>query len=86
MNFFMNKKIVFTCDMPTGKAMFRYFMLAVPQAIVQMLLTDGLIFLLHIGPEQTFLRFLIYGFVMCFLFIFSFLIQQRWVFANRKEK
>jgi glycosyltransferase involved in cell wall biosynthesis len=85
MNFFMNKKMVFGSRMSTGKTMTRYFMLAVPQAIVQMLLTDGLIFLLRITPEQTFLRFLIYGFVMCFLFIFSFLIQQRWVFADKNE-
>ena len=85
MNFFMNKKMVFGSKMSTGKAMARYFMLAVPQAIVQMLLTDGLIYVLRITPEQTFLRFLIYGFVMCFLFIFSFLIQQRWVFADKKE-
>jgi dolichol-phosphate mannosyltransferase len=84
-NFFMNKKMVFSSKMSTGKAMARYFMLAVPQAIVQMLLTDGLIYLFHIGPEQTLLRFLIYGFVMCFLFFFSFLIQQRWVFADKKE-
>ena len=53
---------------------------------VQMLLTDGLIYVLRITPEQTFLRFLIYGFVMCFLFFFSFLIQQRWVFAKKEEK
>ena len=86
MNFYMNKKVVFDSNMSTGKAMLRYFMLAVPQAIVQMLLTDGTIYLLHIGPEQTFLRFLIYGLVMCVLFIFSFLIQQRWVFAGKKEK
>lgn len=85
LNFFMNKKMVFGSKMSTGKAMARYFMLAVPQAIVQMLLTDGLIYVLRITPEQTFLRFLIYGFVMCFLFVFSFLIQQRWVFADKKE-
>ena len=85
MNFYMNKKVVFDSRMSTGKAMLRYFMLAVPQAIVQMLLTDGLIYVLRITPEQTFIRFLIYGFVMCFLFIFSFLIQQRWVFAGKKE-
>ena len=85
MNFFMNKKMVFGSKISTGKAMTRYFMLAVPQAIVQMLLTDGLIYVLRITPEQIFLRFLIYGFVMCFLFIFSFLIQQRWVFAENKE-
>lgn len=85
MNFYMNKKVVFNSSMSTGKAMLRYFMLAVPQAIVQMLLTDGLIYVLRITPEQTFIRFLIYGFVMCFLFIFSFLIQQRWVFAGKKD-
>jgi putative flippase GtrA len=85
MNFFMNKKMVFGSKMSTGKSMLRYFMLAVPQAIVQMLMTDGLIALFRIGPEQTFPRFLIYGFVMCFLFFFSFLIQQRWVFADKNE-
>ena len=86
LNFYMNKKVVFGSEVSTGKALLRYYLLAVPQAIVQMLLTDGLIYLLQIAPEQTFLRFLIYGFVMCVLFVFSFLIQQRWVFAGKKEK
>ena len=85
-NFYMNKKMVFDSSVSTGKAMLRYYMLAVPQAILQMLLTDGAYVLFHIGTEQTFLRFVIYCVVMCLLFVFSFLIQQRWVFAGKKEK
>ena len=85
-NFYMNKKMVFDSSVSTGKAMLRYYMLAVPQAILQMLLTDGAYVLVHIGTEQTFLRFIIYCVVMCLLFVFSFLIQQRWVFAGKKEK
>ena len=41
---------------------------------------------LRIAPEQAALRTLIHVLVMCVLFIVSFTIQQRWVFAPEKKE
>ncbi len=85
LNFFLNKYLVFHSQAGTGKALLRYYALAIPQALAQMGMTYGLCALLRIGPDQTLLRTLIYGVVMVVLFILSFLIQQRWVFAKNKR-
>ena len=85
-NFFMNKKLVFQANVSTGKAMIRYYALAVPQLIVQWLLNQGLYTLLGIGESQAGARTLIHILVMCVLFVVSFTIQQRWVFAPEKNK
>ena len=85
-NFFMNKKLVFQAEVSTGRAMVRYYALAVPQLIVQWLLNQGLYTLLGITESQAGLRTLIHILVMCLLFIVSFTIQQRWVFAPEKNK
>lgn len=85
-NFFMNHKLVFQSRVSVPKAMLRYYMLAVPQLVAQLLLTHGVYTLLGIGDEQTGLRGLIYGLVMCVLFIASFMIQQRWVFAAKRSE
>ena len=86
LNFFMNQKLVFQSNVSTGKAMLRYYLLAVPQMIAQMLLTQGVYTLLNISDDQTFLRTLIYAVVMTVLYIASFMIQQRWVFAVKTEE
>ena len=83
-NFFLNKKFVFRKDVPTGKALLRYYALAIPTALLQMGLTYGVFALFGIGAAQTFLRAVIYGGVMVVLFIFTFIIQQRWVFNEKK--
>ncbi len=85
-NFFMNKKVVFKTNTGTGRALLRYYALAVPQLIAQILLTQGLYWLLHIPEGATGLRTLIYAIVMTVLYILSFMIQQRWVFAPKTEK
>ncbi len=86
-NFFLNKKLVFQSKASTGKALLRYYALAIPQLALQFVLTEGSYRLFHIGDSQTGLRTLIYVVVMTVLFILSFLIQQRWVFrTNKKEK
>ena len=85
-NFFMNKKLVFQSDVSTGKAMLRYYALAIPQLTVQWLINQGLYTLLGITEQQAGLRTVIHVLVMCFLFIVSFTIQQRWVFAPQKSK
>ncbi len=86
LNFFVNKLLVFRKKGGTGRALVRYAALAIPQALAQMLLTYGCYALLHIGAEQTGLRALIYAIVMVVLFVFSFLVQQYWVFADKTKK
>ena len=83
-NFFMNKKLVFRTKVSTSRAMVRYYALAVPQMLIQWLLDLGIYTLLGVGPESAGLRTLIHILVMCVLFLLSFLIQQRWVFAPEK--
>ena len=86
-NFFMNHKLVFNSRVSVGKAMARYYMLAIPQMFAQLLLTQGVFSLFGIADHQTGLRGLIYALVMCVLFTASYVIQQRWVFsAKHTEK
>ena len=86
LNFFMNQRLVFQTNARTGRAMLRYYMLAVPQMIAQVLLTQGAFALLGIGDGQGGLRTLVYAIVMTVLFIVSYMIQQRWVFAPQQSK
>jgi len=85
LNFFMNKKLVFQTNVSTGKAMVRYFALAIPQMAAQVLLTQGVYSLLNISDTATFLRTVIYTVVMTVLYFLSYMIQQRWVFAPDKN-
>lgn len=84
-NFFMNKKVVFKTQLSTGKALMRYYALALPQLVVQALLTQGVYTFFHISPYATTERMLIYAVVMGVLYIVSFVIQQRWVFASQNK-
>ena len=86
LNFFMNKELVFRTKVNTGKAMLRYYALAVPQLLIQSLLEIGVFSLFGITPLQAGLRTLIHILIMTVLFIISFTIQQRWVFAPQKSK
>lgn len=86
LNFFLNKKVVFHSNVSTGKAMLRYYMLAIPQLLAQLALTHGAYLLFSIGSSQTILRAVIYAIVMVALYFASFVIQQRWVFAGRKKE
>ena len=87
LNFFMNKKLVFRADTDTGRSMLRYYALAIPQLLAQTLIEMGIFSLFAIPPEQAFLRTAIHILVMTVLFIVSFTVQQRWVFApDKKEK
>ena len=85
-NFFVNKQVVFRSKENVGKAMLRYYALAIPVLLTQTGLTHGVFTLLHIGEAQVFLRSLIYGLVMILLCIISFTVQQRWVFAAPKQQ
>ena len=85
LNFFMNQKMVFKTNASTGRAMARYFLLAVPLLIAQTLLTEGTYALFSISASAVGLRTLIYVIVMTVLFVASYMIQQRWVFAPEKK-
>lgn len=85
LNFRMNQRLVFCSSQDTGKALLRYFYLAIPVALAQLGLTYGAYELLHIRQEQVILRGVIYACMMVVLFIFNFIIQQRWVFASERK-
>ena len=84
-NFFMNKKVVFQSGVATGKALPRYYALALPMLAAQALLTHGADALLRISESATGLRALIYAIVMTVLYIVSYMAQQRWVFQEKRE-
>ena len=86
LNFYMNKKIVFRTNVDTKKAIVRYYALALPQMAVQVLMTQGVYVLFHIGEGAGVLRTVIYAIVMTVLYFVSYMIQQRWVFAPQKSK
>ena len=86
LNFFLNKKVVFRTNCSTGRAMLRYYALALPQMAAQVLLTQGVYALLGIADSTTGLRTLLYAVVMTVLYFVSYMIQQRWVFAPQKSK
>ena len=85
LNFYLNKKLVFQTKVSTGKAMLRYYCLALPQMAAQLGLTHGFIALMDISDRAVGLRTLIHVVVMCVLYIISYMIQQRWVFAPEKN-
>lgn len=85
LNFFLNKKLVFHRSGGTGKALIRYYSIAVPIALLQIGLTHSACLLLRIGEAQTLLRSVIYAAVMIILSIINFMVQQRWVFAKEKD-
>ena len=85
LNFFMNKKLVFQSDVSTGKSMLRYYCLALPQMAAQVLLTQGVYTLFGIPETSVILRPVLYAVVMTVLYILSYMIQQRWVFAPQKQ-
>ena len=80
-NFTINKRLVFHSTASTRRSFGRYLMLAIPQMLVQMVLTQGAYWLLAIPETATALRTVVYTAVMLILFVASYMIQQRWVFA-----
>ena len=87
LNFLLNKTLVFRSKASAGKALVRYYCLAIPLLLAQLGLTHGTYLLFGIRDDQTFLRTVIYVIVMTVLYIVSFIIQQRWVFRpGAKER
>ena len=86
LNFYMNMKMVFHSREKTGKALLKYFVLAIPQLFARLLLTHGVIVIFGIDEQDTIMRGIVYACVMILLFFASFTIQQRWVFAAKNRK
>jgi putative flippase GtrA len=84
-NFYMNKRLVFKSKMSTRSALIRYTLLAIPILLAQAGLTYGLTLLFGISESQIILRGVIHAAVMIVLFVASFLVQQRWVFAAKSN-
>ena len=84
-NFFMNKKVVFQSGASTSSALLRYYALALPMLAAQALLTHGAYALLGLPDDATGLRALIYAVVMTVLYLVSYMVQQRWVFQEKRE-
>ena len=82
-NFHLNNRVVFHHTGSYGKAMLRYYCLAIPQLAVSTLLLTLFVHLFGISNANgaTVVKIIVDG---C-LFVASFFIQKFWVFA-RKEK
>ena len=82
-NFLLNYRVVFGSTQPYGKAMLRYYLLAVPQLAVSTLLVTVFTRLLHVDSAgaATAVKIVVDG---C-LFVISFFIQKYWVFRKKDQ-
>ena len=80
-NFNLNNRLVFRNTGPYGKALLRYYCLAVPQLAASTLLLTLLVRLFHVETSQgaTMIKVIVDG---C-LFVASFFIQKFWVFSQK---
>lgn len=86
LNFALNRSLVFRFTGRSMQALARYYILVIVQYLAQLGLTQMLFQLLHIQHEYSTVRHtVIYVLVMIVLFVASYMIQRRWVFA-RKER
>ena len=83
-NFNLNNRLVFQHEGAYGKALLRYYCLAVPQLAASTLLLTLFVRLLKTGSTNgaTAVKIIVDG---C-LFVASFFIQKYWVFSSRREK
>lgn len=83
-NFLLNYKVVFGSTQPCGKAMLRYYFLAVPQLAVSTVLVTVFTRLFHVDSAgaATAVKIVVDG---C-LFVISFFIQKHWVFRKKDLK
>lgn len=86
LNFAWNRRLVFRSGAPLGRALERYYALALPLLLCQFLLTEGAFRAARIGDGQTLLRTVVYAGVMAVLFVASFVVQRRWVFAGKEKE
>ena len=82
-NFNVNNRLVFGNTGHYGKAMLRYYCLAIPQLAASTLLLTLFVHLLHISSAQG--SALVKAVVEGCLFVASFFIQKLWVFAKDRH-
>ena len=82
-NFHLNYRVVFCSTQPYGKAMLRYYLLAVPQLAVSTVLVTLFTRLFHVDSAgaATAVKIVVDG---C-LFVASFFIQKYWVFRKKDQ-
>ncbi len=85
LNFFINRKFVFQAEGKLLPELLKYYALALPVAVAQGVLTHGANVLLGLCGLES-LQTLSHLIVMALLYIVTFLVQQRWVFADKKEE
>lgn len=86
LNFTLNRRLVFRGGAPLGRALGRYYALALPLLLSQFLLTEGVFRAARIGDRQTLLRTVVYAGVMAVLFVTGYVVQRRWVFAGKRKE
>ena len=82
-NFNLNNRLVFQSREHYGKALLRYYLLAVPQLAASTLLLSFFVWLFHVQSDNvsTLVKILVDG----ALFVASFFIQKYWVFRKKAE-
>ena len=82
-NFSVNNRIVFQSREPYGKALLRYYLLAIPQLAASTLLLEAFVRLFQVQSDNgsTLVKILVDG----GLFVASFFIQKYWVFRKKNE-
>jgi len=84
LNFSLNRWVVFRSGGPLGRSLVRYYALALPMLLAQVLVTEGVFRAARVSDGSTALRTLIYAIVMTALFLLSYVVQHRWVFQKGK--
>lgn len=82
-NYIINRKLVFKATADVRDTAFRYFVLVILQALASSTLVKGFSGLFALSGWLDSVCKLI---VDCLLFLLSYQIQQRWVFADKKKK
>ncbi len=82
-NFNVNNRLVFHCELPYGKALLRYYCLAIPQLAVSTVFLT--LFVRLLGIESAGWSTAVKVAVDTILFVASFFIQKFWVFSQKKE-
>ncbi len=82
-NFNLNNRVVFQSREPYGKALLRYYLLAVPQLAASTLLLSLFVWLFRVQSDNgsTLVKILVDG----GLFVASYFIQKFWVFRKKEE-
>lgn len=85
LNFTLNRRLVFRSRGPLLGSLARYYALALPLLLAQLVLTEGAFRTAGIGERQTALRTAVYAAVMAVLFVGSYVVQHRWVFPSERK-